>query len=341
MKKRFISQVITVCVILAAVPSSAHSRKTDAYGGHYDNETGEYHYHHGYPAHKHIDGVCPYDFDDQTDHSSGTSYSAATPKPELHLETPDPLSPEIKDVTGESSVSSDEVISPTSPPAETPAPVTNDSGKRTLPYVSVFCAFGVAILLYVIHKKSIKTAAPKSDPEQSTKENEQTPQEIACQNTALLSPPDGIGIGTDSLPFKLNRRYAWGREFNAFITQNGHCYHRSSCKALKGKGKYKKVIHRYEALKRGYDPCHYCTPKNYVDDWYKKMFPNSPYADIPKKNFEQLSITEDYEEIFFTRTCSHCGHTFKVKYKKPADKKKIPPLSVVCPKCKEKQTFKI
>ena len=53
--------------------SFAHPGKTDEYGGHYDYEAGEYHYHHGYPAHQHPDGVCPYNFDDQTDHSSGSS----------------------------------------------------------------------------------------------------------------------------------------------------------------------------------------------------------------------------------------------------------------------------
>lgn len=70
----------------------AHSGKTDANGGHYDRSTGEYHYHHGYPAHQHYDmdgdGIidCPYDFDDKTDHSSrsdsGSSHAVqSTPRP--------------------------------------------------------------------------------------------------------------------------------------------------------------------------------------------------------------------------------------------------------------------
>ena len=41
----------------------AHSGGTDSNGGHYDRSTGEYHYHHGYPAHQHINGVCPYEDD--------------------------------------------------------------------------------------------------------------------------------------------------------------------------------------------------------------------------------------------------------------------------------------
>lgn len=48
--------------------TSAHSGRTDSNGGHLDHSTGEYHYHHGYPAHDHydIDGDnikdCPYEF---------------------------------------------------------------------------------------------------------------------------------------------------------------------------------------------------------------------------------------------------------------------------------------
>ena len=33
---------------------------TDANGGHYEHATGLYHYHHGYPAHQHPGGICPY-----------------------------------------------------------------------------------------------------------------------------------------------------------------------------------------------------------------------------------------------------------------------------------------
>lgn len=44
---------------------SAHSGRTDANGGHHDYKNksglGSYHYHHGYPAHLHENGICPYD----------------------------------------------------------------------------------------------------------------------------------------------------------------------------------------------------------------------------------------------------------------------------------------
>lgn len=49
------------CALLLTSFASAHPGRTDAAGGHWDNSTGEYHYHHGYPAHQHENGICPYD----------------------------------------------------------------------------------------------------------------------------------------------------------------------------------------------------------------------------------------------------------------------------------------
>lgn len=72
MKKNKLLSLIICTVMLFSIPivAFAHPGRTDEYGGHYDWKTGEYHYHHGYPAHQHIDGYCPYDYDDQTDHSN-------------------------------------------------------------------------------------------------------------------------------------------------------------------------------------------------------------------------------------------------------------------------------
>ena len=72
MKKNKLLSLIICTVMLFSIPivAFAHPGRTDEYGGHYDWKTGEYHYHHGYPAHQHIDGYCPYNYDDQTDHSN-------------------------------------------------------------------------------------------------------------------------------------------------------------------------------------------------------------------------------------------------------------------------------
>lgn len=91
MRKQLLAFLLAFLLLLSPTVL-AHSGKTDANGGHYDRSTGEYHYHHGYPAHQHYDmdgdGVadCPHDFDDKTDHSSrsdsGSSHAVqSTPRP--------------------------------------------------------------------------------------------------------------------------------------------------------------------------------------------------------------------------------------------------------------------
>lgn len=66
MKKVFkislILMSIVVIILGSCVAVFAHPGKTDSDGGHFDRSTGEYHYHHGYPAHQHENGTCPYDF---------------------------------------------------------------------------------------------------------------------------------------------------------------------------------------------------------------------------------------------------------------------------------------
>lgn len=72
--KRIFSLLLSAALLLL-FPTSvfAHAGRTDANGGHFDLSTGEYHYHHGFPAHQHTDGYCPYNFADETDYGSGGS----------------------------------------------------------------------------------------------------------------------------------------------------------------------------------------------------------------------------------------------------------------------------
>ena len=72
-----------ICFSLTNTIAFAHPGSLDENGGHFDHSTGEYHYHHGYPAHQHINGECPYDFDNKTrtessGNSDGTSKSTST-----------------------------------------------------------------------------------------------------------------------------------------------------------------------------------------------------------------------------------------------------------------------
>ena len=76
--------MITLVISSMSLSVKAHPGRTDSNGGHTNRSTGEYHYHHGYPAHDHydMDGDgkvdCPYDFDGKTNHSSKSSQSSQT-----------------------------------------------------------------------------------------------------------------------------------------------------------------------------------------------------------------------------------------------------------------------
>lgn len=72
MKKMHFIIFTFVFVLMLSSLVYAHPGRTDENGGHYDRSTGEYHYHHGYPAHQHENDVCPYDYDDNTDHQNTT-----------------------------------------------------------------------------------------------------------------------------------------------------------------------------------------------------------------------------------------------------------------------------
>lgn len=83
--KQFAKSLMYTIVILCLIsmPVFAHSGDTDSKGGHTDHSTGDYHYHHGYPAHDHYDmdgdgdRDCPYLFDDKTGIHSGNASSGS------------------------------------------------------------------------------------------------------------------------------------------------------------------------------------------------------------------------------------------------------------------------
>lgn len=75
MRRIFILIFIFVVFIVLSLSPSAHSGGTDSAGGHYDRDSGTYHYHHGYSAHNHFDkdgdGIaeyCPYNDDAESNH---------------------------------------------------------------------------------------------------------------------------------------------------------------------------------------------------------------------------------------------------------------------------------
>ena len=83
-KSKFYAIFTVTLVLLLSIAVSAHQGKTDGNGGHIDHSTGQYHYHHGKPAHLHNDtngdGItdCPYNFEDSTGTNSGGQSSGGS-----------------------------------------------------------------------------------------------------------------------------------------------------------------------------------------------------------------------------------------------------------------------
>ena len=74
---------IFILFSLSTTPVLAHPGRTDSSGGHHDYNNasglGNYHYHHGNPAHLHKDGLCPYKSNNTTkNHVDNSSKDSST-----------------------------------------------------------------------------------------------------------------------------------------------------------------------------------------------------------------------------------------------------------------------
>lgn len=143
MKRRLFVLFFIALICLPSV-GLAHPGKTDENGGHYDYETGEYHYHHGYPAHQHENGVCPYDYDDKTPHDSGNSISVRVAFPERTTAPRPTLAPTVRPTP-----------KPTAAPSPTPAPIKRGSADYNSSALGGSAAAG--IVFYIIFCKIAKS----------------------------------------------------------------------------------------------------------------------------------------------------------------------------------------
>lgn len=178
--------------------ASAHPGKTDADGGHHDYENqsglGSYHYHHGYPAHLHENGLCPYDFDDKTGWNSGTSGNGSS-----------------KDTSSSSS------------PAKVPsAPQQKDFPLWGWILIGAFALYLLGSLI-----KLIVTAKTKKRQE---RELRQRYQALYGGKTAeeLCGMPEDTQIGADGLP-KEKGAADWGAKYTFYRSRTGKTYHRAGC----------------------------------------------------------------------------------------------------------------
>ena len=89
MKKIKMFLFIILLTISMSFTSFAHSGRTDSNGGHHDYKNksglGSYHYHHGYPAHLHPGGVCPYSGASSNSSNSNNSSSIIPETPSIKV----------------------------------------------------------------------------------------------------------------------------------------------------------------------------------------------------------------------------------------------------------------
>lgn len=270
MKRQII--IVFLCALVFSAAASAHSGRTDSQGGHYNRSTGEYHYHHGYPAHQHPNGVCPYNFNDKTGSTSGSSSGSSIKKYDDFKAPPPPTPKPTLPPTPKPTLSPTPEPTPTPTPEPTPSPTpipvmasikqfasTNKSKEYSVSIgMSLLLIFG---LWFSVRLRKKEYIAPVI--------------EITIHKRAYITPvmdlsmfakiPSGYGIDEEGLPYKTNRYYGWGKEFNVLVTPNGSAFHRSNCKSINGKQKI--LMHRYNALKK-YKPCKICKPRTDIAKWY-------------------------------------------------------------------------
>lgn len=127
-----------LCAALLSLPALAHSGRTDASGGHRDNKNvsglGSYHYHHGYSAHLHPNGVCPY-----------TSTAAAPEAPAVSIVPDPPAAPASTPASNTQSKQSPEILS-LKAASKTPKPAFTSVGLKTDSEKAIFLDNYIAIL---------------------------------------------------------------------------------------------------------------------------------------------------------------------------------------------------
>lgn len=185
--------------------ASAHPGRTDANGGHYDSSTGEYHYHHGYPAHQHTNGICPYDFDDQTGWNSGTSSNSSGGNRKE--------SPPIPEIPFESE--------------------QEDIPLWGWLLLGLFALIMATVVLDIISSAIDDWRRKKAEKVQRAQRYEKERQNYidmyGGKSAEMLSGvPSDTEIGSDGLP-KEKGADGWGKKYTVYRSRTGKVFHRAGC----------------------------------------------------------------------------------------------------------------
>ena len=280
--KKYILFPLCIC-ILSFITVSAHSGKTDADGGHIDHSTGDYHYHHGYPAHDHydMDGDgdldCPYDFDVKKDSNSG-GLSTGITRPYAHSGNKDNV------ITKTEMITKEVLYIP-----------------QWIYWVIGILAGTALILLFAINNKrnQIRSLELKAQQEESHVKDCVQALHNALANKygedylyRISGAPEGDYVDDNLLPhspaFVKNPvfdRYTFflgGSTYNSSVK-----YHHSSCRYCRN---YLKINAYSLRNNRRYQPCSICSPSAKI--------PSTEWVDNYKSHHKFL---RKYVEISNTR----------------------------------------
>lgn len=227
---------VLVAIFLPSFISSAHPGRTDSNGGHHDYDNvsglGNYHYHHGYPAHLHENGVCPYDFDDNTDRDVNNT--------------------SIINDKNNSTASSSSNIASKSPKKDSDHDVLKVLSIGVGSFAGLYITYCI-IDLIVQKRKRKKKAQPYYDAYANK-------EPLSC-----VDAPPGVFI-VDNLP-ATNHHHKYGL-YSVYVTPTGNCYHRRKSCA----GKTAQLTNLYLVYKKRYPCSICCKEYKPNTDftWYEK-----------------------------------------------------------------------
>lgn len=262
MKRR----ILSICIALLSIfqlssVAFAHPGKTDVSGGHYDRSTDEYHYHHGYPAHQHTGGQCPYEFDDRTGWNSGSSGSQNV---------------------SDGRTSRDSVVSD----FKSEAHEKNSSSFRIFAVVlASLCAlvFVVRTAARIHHRREEK--AKREQLARDVKRLSAQLSDLKRRRNALLSQlissevqpisqlvdiPLWSFIGNDGLPHYDNPSDPDLDIYEFALNTSTGVYHRPSCRyaPYTPKTNYVEILRNPHLRAKAQRPCSFCRPEKPPLDWY-------------------------------------------------------------------------
>lgn len=232
--------VILLIVVLLITSAFSHSGGTDGNGGHYGADG--YHYHHGKPPHQHINGICPYDFEDTTNS-----------RPSIKTKTEQKTSSYTESLPEKTETSTNEKEN-----------TKSYSSFSWLGLLGAVVAYAFVCLMFSIFGKMSEKRKKQKQLIKFNEEKEKYTALYGGKNILdLVNIPEDTEIGIDNLPKESSAHYNWGPKYTVYITRTGQKYHKKkSC----AKGAF--PVHIYNLRDR--QPCRICKPELQNLDWYKE-----------------------------------------------------------------------